>query len=83
MTLNGQSLTYGQIYELNSNTGQYFPSGRTNQLFRSTVGAVAKIDREFTAEMDVSYFPTYFIQQVQAFPDTGWLLSISLIFRPF
>lgn len=83
MTLNGQSLTYGQSYELNSNTGQYFPAGRTNQLFWLTVGAVAKIDREFTAEMDVSNFPTYFIQQVQAFPDTGLLLSISLIFRPF
>lgn len=83
MTINGQSLTYGQSYELNSTTSQYFPIGRTNQLFWSTIGAVAKIDREFTAEMDVSYFPTYFIQQVQAFPDTGLLLSISLIFRPF
>jgi hypothetical protein len=83
MTLNGQSLTYGQSYELNSNTGQYFPIGRTNQLFSSTVGGVANIDKEFTAEVDVSYFPTYFLQQVQAFPNTGLLLSISLIFRPF
>jgi len=83
MTLNGQPLTYGQSYELNPNTGNYQTVGTTNQLFWSALGAVAKIDKEFSAEVDVSQFPVYFIKSVQVQPDNGLMLSISLIFRPF
>jgi hypothetical protein len=82
MTLNGQPLTYGQSFGFVN--GNLVPVGTSNQLFWSTVGGVAKIDKEFTAEVDVSQFPVYFIQTVGNRPnDGGLMLSISLVFRPF
>jgi hypothetical protein len=84
MTLNGQPMTYGQSFLFNSVTNNFMAVGTSNQLFWSTVGGVAKIDREFTAEVDVSQFPVYFIESVGNRPnDGGLMLSISLIFRPF
>jgi hypothetical protein len=84
MTLNGQSLTYGQSFVFNPVTNNFVAVGTSNQLFWSTVGGVAKIDKEFTAEVDVSQFPVYFIQSIQDRPNSGGLmLSLSLIFRPF
>ncbi|GEM_PF-1379661 len=89
MTLNGQPLTYGQRFGFNQpiyvNGILTYPTvGTSNQLFWSTVGGVAQIDKEFTAEVDVSQFPVYFIQPIPYQPNNGGLmLSISLIFRPF
>ena len=82
MTLNNQAITYGQSFQLNG-SGQAIPVGTTSQLFWDTGGAVFQVDQEFTAEVDVSYFPAYFIQQTQSIPNSGLLLSMSLIFRPF
>jgi len=82
MTLNGQPLTYGQSFGIVN--GNLVPVGTSNQLFWPTVGGIAKIDKEFTAEVDVSQFPVYFIQSIGNRPNNGGLmLSISLIFRPF
>jgi hypothetical protein len=85
MTLNGQPISYGQSYVFQQQSSGLVPVavGTTNQLFWSTGGAIFKIDKEFSAEVDVSQFPVYFIQQVQNQPNSGLLLSISLIFRPF
>ncbi len=85
MTLNGQPISYGQSYVFQQQSSGLVPVavGTTNQLFWSTVGAVVKIDKEFSAEVDVSQFPVYFIQQVQNQPNSGLLFSLSLIFRPF
>ncbi len=82
MTLNGQPLTYGQSFQYD-NSGKATPIGTTSQLFWDTGGAVFRVDKEFTAEMDVSYFPSYFIQSTQNIPNAGLLLSLTLIFRPF
>ncbi len=81
MLLNGQSQTYGQVYE-DLGGGNLVPFATTNQLFSSTAGLLMRIDNEFSAEVDVSNFPTYFITP-RYFPDGGLVLSLSLIFRPF
>jgi hypothetical protein len=90
MTLNGEPLTYGQSFiftpVITNGVLTYVPQavGTSNQLFWSTVGAVSKIDKEFTAEVDVSQFPVYFLQPIAERPNPGGLmLSLSLIFRPF
>jgi hypothetical protein len=84
MTLNGQPITYGQSFVFNPVTNNFMAVGTSNQLFWSTIGGVARIDKEFTAEVDVSQFPVYFIQSVGVKPnDGGLMLSLSLIFRPF
>jgi hypothetical protein len=81
MTLNGQPLTYGLSYRYIGNNLTLV--GTSNQLFWSTFGGIFKVDKEFTAEVDVSQFPVYFLQQIQAQPNSGLMLSLSLIFRPF
>jgi hypothetical protein len=80
MTINGQSLTYGQSY-VDQGGGVYTLNGFTEDLFWPTAGMVVRVDNEFTAEAEVSDFPSYFLVP-QYRPDSGLVLSLSLIFRP-
>jgi hypothetical protein len=83
MLLNGQSVTYGQVYE-DLGGGVYAPFGTTNQLFSSTAGVLMTIDNEFSAEVDVSDLPVpVWFLPAQYHPDEGLVLSLSTIFRPF
>ena len=70
MEFNNQALTYGQIPG-----GQY-----SDQLFFSTLGLLVRVDKEFSAEGRVSYFP-YEISAAR--PDFGILFSLAVAFRPF
>lgn len=68
MEFNGQPLSYGQ------NLGQ-----TSDQLFFSSLGMLVRVDKQFSAEGTLSYFPFEFSKPR---PDFGLLFSLSLIFRP-
>lgn len=68
MEFNHRVLTYGQGLT-------------TEQLFFSTGGIRVRVDRDFSAEGKVSYLPYQFPLSAVG-PDTGFLFSLSLIFRP-
>jgi hypothetical protein len=71
MEFNHEPLTYG----LN-------PLGQTtDMLFFSQGGMVVKVDKEFSAEGSVTFFPNEFGFSVYR-PDDGWIFSLSLVFRP-
>ena len=66
MEFNQQALPYGQ--------GQ-----TTDQLFFQTYGILVRVDKEFSAQGDISWFPS---EISGTRPDFGTLFSLSLIFRP-
>ena len=67
MKFNGQSITYGQGLT-------------TDQLFFQDYGIVVRVDRQFSAEGKMSWFPS---QLSGGRPDFGTLFELSLEFRPF
>ena len=69
MEFNNQALTYG----LEGQT--------TDQLFFSNFGIIARVDREFSAVGEFSYFP-YELAAGVVRPNYGWLFSLSMVFRP-
>jgi hypothetical protein len=75
MEFNHQVMTYGQILD---NTGTAIQT--TSKLFFSKVGLIVKVDKEFSTEGSVTYFPEEF--DVGYRPADGWIFSLSLIFRP-
>jgi hypothetical protein len=76
MEFNHQALTYGQISDT---SGQLFQT--TSTLLFSKVGLIVKVDKEFSAEGSVAFFPEEFGSSVFR-PADGWIFSLSLIFRP-
>jgi hypothetical protein len=71
MEFNHQPLNYGQN-----------PNGQTtDQLFFSQGGIVVRVDKSFSAEGSVAFFPFEFGMPIYR-PDDGWIFSLSLVFRP-
>ncbi|HVZ81259.1 MAG TPA: hypothetical protein VHE12_10775 [bacterium] len=59
-------------------TGQ---SGITDWLFFSKAGLVIKVDKDFSADGSLAFFPEEFLTPVYR-PDAGWVFSLSIAFRP-
>jgi hypothetical protein len=76
MEFNRQVLTYGQVPDT---SGQLLQT--TSVLFFSKVGLFVKVDKDFSAEGSVDFFPEEFGSSVYR-PADGWIFSLSLIFRP-
>jgi hypothetical protein len=74
MTFNGQALTYGN--ETN-NLGYY---KTTDQLSSSSFGLDVQVDRNFSADGQLIYFPWYL---GGSRPDQGVMFNLDLDFRPF
>ena len=71
MEFNHQPLTYGQN-----------PNGQTtDMLFFSQGGIVVKVDKDFSADGSVAFFPFEFGLPIYR-PDAGLMFSLSLVFRP-
>jgi hypothetical protein len=69
MEFNQQSVLYGQNYT-------------TDRLFFSTAGLSVRADKEFTATGKITFFPFDFFGVDKLRPDSGWLFSLTLQFRP-
>ncbi len=76
MEFNHQVITYGQISDTMGQTIQ-----TTDMLFFSKVGLFVKVDKEFSIDGSMAYFPEEFGSSVYR-PDSGWIFSLSLIFKP-
>lgn len=72
MTFNQIPLSYG--FAQGSRT--------TDLLFFSKGGVAVKVDRDFSADGSLAYFPQEFELIPVGRPDAGWLFSFSIIFRP-
>jgi hypothetical protein len=57
-------------------------SRTTDLLFFSKVGVVVKVDKDFSADGNLAYFPEEFQLIPVGRPDSGWLFSFSIAFRP-
>ncbi len=53
----------------------------TDQLFFSKTGLAIKVDKDFSADGSLSFFPEGFLTPVYR-PDQGWVFSLSITFRP-
>lgn len=54
----------------------------TDLLFFSKGGIVVKVDKDFSADGSLAYFPQEFRLIPVGRPDSGWLFSFSIAFRP-
>ncbi len=77
MEFNHQPLSYG----LNEPNYLGQTTQTTDTLFFSKAGGVVRVDKDFSADISVSYFPFEFGIPIYR-PDSGWLFSIAMIFRP-
>jgi len=59
-------------------TGQ---GGAPDQLFFSKTGMAIKVDKDFSADGSLTFFPEEFLASVYR-PDQGWVFSLSITFRP-
>jgi hypothetical protein len=77
MEFDHQAVPYGSPY------GAAAPTRTTDVLFFSTGGLEVRVDKEFTAEGEVTWFPfeAFFTTQVYR-PDYNFLFSLTLTFRP-
>jgi hypothetical protein len=67
------------LMEFNGNTLTYGQGLTTDRLLFSTTGMWVRVDRGFSAQGSVTFFPF----DVPNFrPSVGWLFSLSLVFRP-
>ena len=70
--------------EFNQQPVYYAQALTTDQLIFSNSGLKVRVDKEFTAEGSLSYFPYEFGGLLPVYrPNDGWLFSFTLEFRPF
>ena len=79
MEFNHQPLTYGQdVYALAPGTFVR----TTDTLLFSKTGVLVRVDKDFSAEGSVTYFPTRNYWDPVYRPADGFLFSLSAVFRP-
>jgi hypothetical protein len=67
------------LMKLNQQAVPYDQGLLVDKIFFATGGMSARVDKDFSAEGEISYFPFDFSQ---ARPASGILFSLSLVFRP-
>jgi len=75
-------MRYSGLMKFNQQVLTYGMGNTTDRLFFSTGGVVVRVDKTFSAEGQVDYFPFEPIGWAIPRQDVGVLFSMSLVFRP-